>query len=91
MDPNTRRAPRHPAAGARIDGGVVVIGESVRVRPYELAGATARAADDPAAVRAAWLALPDDTVLVVLTPHAARSLGSAPAARGDLLVVEMPA
>lgn len=91
MDLGPPQEPANPASGTQSAGGVVVIGRSVRVRPYELAGATARPAEDPDAVRAAWLALPDDTVLVVLTPDAARSLGEAPVARGDLLVVEMPA
>ncbi|GAA1331409.1 hypothetical protein GCM10009635_31570 [Actinocatenispora thailandica] len=52
----------------------MIIGEWARTRGWALAGAAVRAADDPAAVHAAWRSLPPDTVLVVLTPAAAAVL-----------------
>jgi vacuolar-type H+-ATPase subunit F/Vma7 len=58
-------------------GLVVVLGESVRVQGYALAGATTIAAETPDEVRRAWDALDDDVTLVVLTPFAAEALGGA--------------
>jgi hypothetical protein len=55
-------------------GPVVVIGESVRVLPYALAGAVVVPCESPADVRSAWDRLPRDTALVVLTPAAAAAV-----------------
>lgn len=54
---------------------VVVLGEEVHVRPFALAGAQIRAAEEPAAVRAAWASLKDDVAVVILTPAAEAALG----------------
>jgi hypothetical protein len=53
---------------------VAVIGEGVRVQGFALGGALVLAAEDPAAVRAAWRTLPGDVAVVVLTPRAADAL-----------------
>jgi vacuolar-type H+-ATPase subunit F/Vma7 len=50
---------------------VAVIGEEPLVRGYLLAGAQVLPADDPEQVRAAWRRLPEDVVVVILTPAAA--------------------
>ena len=48
-----------------------VIGETLRVQGYALAGAVVCAAEDQAAVLRAWRALPGDVIVVVLTARAA--------------------
>lgn len=58
-----------------MSGRVAVLGEGTAVSPFALAGALVLAADDDAAVRSAWSALPSDVEVVVLTPAAARALG----------------
>lgn len=69
-------------------GRVVALGEGVRVRCYGLAGADVMVADDEAAAREAWGALPPDTVLAVLTAAAAAAVaGRAPSAPQVLAVV----
>jgi vacuolar-type H+-ATPase subunit F/Vma7 len=68
-------------------GRIAVIGETSRVLGFGLAGARALAADDDAAVLAAWRALPADVAVVVLTPRAARALGKAADANRPLTVV----
>ena len=72
-------------------GGVVVLGEAVRAAGFALAGATVIAAEDAAAVRDAWAALPGGTAVVVLTPAAAAALGELVRQRPDVLTVAMPA
>jgi vacuolar-type H+-ATPase subunit F/Vma7 len=70
---------------------IAVLGEAVRVEPFALAGAVVAAADDAEAVRAAWLALPGDITVVVMTPAAAAELDRAGLAPpGDMLVVTLP-
>ncbi|RSM85153.1 hypothetical protein DMH04_17780 [Kibdelosporangium aridum] len=59
-------------------GSLVAIGESVRVRGFGLAGVIVMAAEDPAAVREAWRAVPDDAEVVILTPAAAAALADRP-------------
>jgi len=71
-------------------GRVVVLGESLVVAPFALAGAITFPADDPDSVRGRWEALPDDTSVVILSPAAATALGALPAGRPDLLTVTMP-
>jgi vacuolar-type H+-ATPase subunit F/Vma7 len=56
-------------------GRVAVIGEQPRVQGFALAGALVLVADDEAAVRSQWAALPADVPVVVLTPAAAQALG----------------
>lgn len=70
-------------------GHVAVIGEPVRVRGYALAGADVHECPDEAAVRSAWAALPDDVVVVILSPAAAAAidLTGRPAAARPLTVV----
>jgi len=53
---------------------IVAIGESERLRGFELAGVDVIAADDSASARAAWCALPADAALVILTPAARAAL-----------------
>lgn len=72
-------------------GQVVVLGESVRVMGYALAGALVIEAEGDEVARA-WASLPPDTALVVLTPAAARALGLAILGqRHAALTVTMPA
>lgn len=53
---------------------VAVIGESVRVEGFTLAGALVFSAENEAEVRAAWQSLPSDVAVAVLTPRAANAL-----------------
>lgn len=53
---------------------IAAIGEPERVRVFALAGVNVAAARDATAARAAWLALPADTSLVILTPMADTAL-----------------
>ena len=71
-------------------GTAVALGEARRVEGYALAGAVPVVAEDPAAVRAAWAALGEDTTLVILTPAAATALGDAVPASGHPLTVVLP-
>lgn len=75
-------------------GRVLVLGERSRVGGFALAGAEVVAAEDPAAVIAAWAALEPDVAVVVLTPAAADALGpllDEPPRPDRPLVVPMPA
>jgi vacuolar-type H+-ATPase subunit F/Vma7 len=67
-----------------------VIGETLRVQGYGLAGAVVCAADDEASVLSAWQALPADVVVVLLTARAAGWLGDELTQRSGLLPVVMP-
>jgi vacuolar-type H+-ATPase subunit F/Vma7 len=67
-----------------------VIGETLRVQGYALAGALVCAADDQASVRSAWQTLPGDVEVVVLTATAAGWLGDELAHRPAVLPVVMP-
>ncbi len=69
---------------------LAVIGETLRVQGYALAGAVVCAADDEADVLQAWRALPGDVVVIVLTARAAGWLGDELARRPGLLPVVMP-
>jgi vacuolar-type H+-ATPase subunit F/Vma7 len=69
---------------------VAVIGETLRVQGYALAGAAVCAADDEDDVLRAWQALPDDVAVVVLTARATGWLGDEIARRPDVLPVVMP-
>ncbi len=71
-------------------GAIVVLGESILVDTFALAGATVARADDPAAVRRAWAALPSDVAVVVLTASAAAALGAVDTTSGDVLTIAMP-
>jgi vacuolar-type H+-ATPase subunit F/Vma7 len=66
---------------------VAVIGEQVRVQGFALAGAIVRVAEDPDAARSAWLGLPDDVAVVILTPAAHEAVADRPPHR---LTVVMP-
>jgi vacuolar-type H+-ATPase subunit F/Vma7 len=72
---------------------VAVIGEELRVQGFALAGAAVYPARTEDEVRRAWLSLPADVAVVVLTARAAAWLGDppAPAPGRDLLAVVMPA
>jgi vacuolar-type H+-ATPase subunit F/Vma7 len=53
---------------------VAALGERAKVQGFGLAGALVLVAEDPAAVRNRWRALPDDVEVVILTPAAAAAL-----------------
>jgi vacuolar-type H+-ATPase subunit F/Vma7 len=59
----------------RTSGRVAALGEQSRVHGYALVGVLVIAANDPAAVRSAWLRLDADVALVILTQSAAEALG----------------
>jgi vacuolar-type H+-ATPase subunit F/Vma7 len=67
-----------------------VIGEATRTAGFALAGATVLPAETQDEARAAWLSLPADIAVVVLTPSAAAWLGEALRSRPDALSVVMP-
>ncbi len=69
---------------------IIVLGESITVDTFALAGATVARADDPEAVRRAWAALPANTAVVVLTAAAAAALASVDTTSGDVLTIAMP-
>lgn len=71
-------------------GRVVVLGESVMIQGYTLAGAVAVAAESPDEVRRAWSCLDRDVSLVLVTRAAAAALGAAVLGGAkEPLVVEM--
>jgi len=70
-------------------GRIVVLGESILIDTFALAGATIARADDADAVRRAWAALPCDAAVVVLTVAAAAALASIDTASGDVLTIAM--
>jgi vacuolar-type H+-ATPase subunit F/Vma7 len=67
-----------------------VIGESVRVEGYALAGAVVYPAENADQARTAWRTMPPDIAVVVLTARAAAWLGEAPQRRDGVLQVVMP-
>jgi len=71
-------------------GRIIVLGESIRVDTYALAGATIIRADDADTVRRVWAALPADAAVVVLTAAAAAALASVDTTSGDVLTIAMP-
>ncbi len=68
-------------------GYVAVIGEQPWLRGYALAGATVFTADGADAVHEAWVALDDETTLVILTRAAAAHLATELAAGWPLTAV----
>ncbi|MBE1588922.1 V-type ATP synthase subunit F [Nonomuraea angiospora] len=66
---------------------VAVIGETVRVAGFRLAGAVVLPADTHDAARAAWASLGDDVAVVILTPEAAEAVGER---AGERTTVVMP-
>jgi vacuolar-type H+-ATPase subunit F/Vma7 len=58
-------------------GHAAVIGPEHRVAGWSLAGVLVRPAATPAEAVAAWAVLPDDVVLVLLTPQAAAAVEAA--------------
>jgi vacuolar-type H+-ATPase subunit F/Vma7 len=70
---------------------IAVLGEAVRVEPFALAGAVVAVAEDAASARSAWIALPTDIGVVIVTPAAAATLtGDLRSQRGGVLTVTMP-
>lgn len=70
---------------------IAVVGEAVRVEPFGLAGAIVAVAEDAAAVRNAWITLPTDVSVVVVTPAAAAALtDDIKSQREGVLTVTMP-
>ncbi len=65
------------------------IGEPGRITGYGLAGVALFPASEPAAVAAAWEALPPETALLILSRSARAALGSLLDER-DLVWVEVP-
>ncbi|MET9392915.1 hypothetical protein ABZY20_21385 [Streptomyces sp. NPDC006624] len=70
--------------------GVAAIGERLRVLGLATAGVVVLPAEDADAVRAAWGRLPAGTGLVIVTPAAARALGTGRLEGGSPLVAVMP-
>lgn len=68
-----------------------VIGEDLRIQGYALAGAALYPAADQAGARRAWLQLPEDIAVVIVTARAAGWLGDELARRPGVLPVVMPA
>lgn len=67
---------------------VAVIGARTAVQGYGLAGALVRVADEPDVVRRAWMTLPADVRIVVLTPAARAALNEQiDATTGPLIAV----
>ncbi len=64
-----------------------VIGQTMQVDGYGLAGAQVFAADSASEALHAWRSLPADVAVVLLTARAARWLGEMPPPRDVLLVV----
>ena len=69
-------------------GRVAAIGEAVRVQGLGLAGVVLLPAEDGAAVRTRWAALPGDIEVVILTQMAHEALS--PVSDGPLTVVMPP-
>lgn len=67
-----------------------MLGESIAVDSFTLAGAAVARAEDAEAVRRAWAALPVDVSLVVLSEAAAVALASTDTTSGDVLTIAMP-
>lgn len=67
---------------------VAAIGEQGQVQGFALAGVEIHLATKPDDVRAAWLGLPEDIAVVILTPTAAAVLEDL--GTGDRLTVLMP-
>ena len=70
--------------------GAAAIGEDVRVAGYALAGVAVHAADDGAAVHAAWDELSEDVDCLILTPAAREALGDRMHERPHLVWAVMP-
>lgn len=66
------------------------IGEDVRIAGYGLAGVEVHAAEEPAAVHAAWDALADDVACLILTPAARDALGDRLGERSRLVWAVLP-
>jgi hypothetical protein len=81
-------APVTGAASATVAGTAATIGEELLVRGFALAGVQVLPAEEPAAVRDAWLRLPGEVALVILTPAAAAALAGQD--RGHRLVAVLP-
>jgi vacuolar-type H+-ATPase subunit F/Vma7 len=71
-------------------GTVAVIGEQVLIQGFALAGAVVLPAENATAACAAWLQLPRNVLVVVLTPAAAAALGDLAHADGCPATVVMP-
>jgi vacuolar-type H+-ATPase subunit F/Vma7 len=69
---------------------VAVIGSDPEIAGFALAGARVYPAASADEVRAAWLELPDDIRVVILTVHAADALGADRTGPGSPLTVVMP-
>lgn len=70
-------------------GRVAAIGEAIHVEGFALVGAIVRPAENPDDMRAAWLSMPADVAVVILTAAAASAIDRPP---GSLpLTVVMPA
>jgi vacuolar-type H+-ATPase subunit F/Vma7 len=68
-----------------------VIGQTLQIQGFALAGAVMCPAEDLDEARAAWRSLPPDVAVVLLTPDAAAWLGGQFRQRRDVLPVVMRA
>ncbi len=66
-------------------GRIAAIGEATRVQGLSLAGVLVLPGEDDRQVRRSWADLPEDVLLVILTPRASHHLD--PGAAGPLTVV----
>ena len=69
---------------------VAGLGELSRLEVYALAGVGVLAAETDDDVRTAWQSLAADTTIVVLTPHAAATLGRRLTEPGAPMTVVLP-
>jgi vacuolar-type H+-ATPase subunit F/Vma7 len=69
---------------------VVALGDSHELEGFALVGAVVIRAAGDAAISAAWNGLDTDVGLVILSPDAAKILGSRLGERTDVLTVTMP-
>lgn len=70
--------------------GVVAIGDELRIAGYALAGVDTVPASSDDEARAAWRELPDDTVLLLLTPDADRALAELLDERPNIVSAVLP-
>jgi vacuolar-type H+-ATPase subunit F/Vma7 len=70
--------------------GIVALGARDRVEGFALAGVGVVAADDPAAVRAAWEALGPDVAVVLLTASAQAVLADLLPSRPEVIWTAIP-
>lgn len=69
---------------------IVVFGDRRRTQPLAIAGVEARVVADAGDAAAAWVALPEEVAVLILTPAVKAALESRLDERPDLLVTVLP-